>query len=138
MNQPLTIECDIHFYRRDHGRKVLQAGEESPQPTIEPGRVPRVSRLLALAHRFDALIKAGEVAGYSELAKLGHVTPARVSQVMSLLNLAPDIQEDVLFLPRTQRGRDSVVLRDLLPIAAVMGWRQQRKLWQQLCCRRCA
>jgi hypothetical protein len=132
MSQRLTIECDIHFHRRNHGRKVLQAGEESPQPTIEPGRVPRVSRLLALAHRFDELIKAGEVAGYSELAKLGHVTPARVSQVMRLLYLAPDIQEEVLFLPRTQRGRAAVILQDLLPIAAVLDWRMQRRMWTAL------
>jgi hypothetical protein len=131
MSAVLTIECDVHFGRRDRGRKELQAGPEVPPPAAEPGRVPRVSRLLALAIRFEKLLRAGEVSGYAELARLGHVTPARVSQVMSLLYLAPDIQEVVLFLPRTTRGRAPLRLRDLLPIAAVPDWRKQRRMWAE-------
>jgi len=60
------------------------------------------------------------------------VTRARVCQIMSLLHLAPDIQEALLFLPRTQRGRDPIILADLLPIAAAIDWRKQRRLWRQL------
>ena len=56
------------------------------------------------------------------------MTRARVSQIMALL-LAPDIQEQVLFLPRTERGRDPVILHDLLPIAATADWKRQRRLW---------
>src|SRR5437762_12025574 len=82
------------------------------------GRVPRVSRLMALAMRFDDLIRSGQVTGYAELARLGHVTRARLSQIASLLGLAPDIQEAILFLPRTLRGRYPIQLWQLLPIAA--------------------
>jgi hypothetical protein len=60
------------------------------------------------------------------------VTRARVSQVMSLLCLAPDIQEEVLFLPRVERGRDSVILHDLLPIASAADWTKQRRLRRRL------
>jgi hypothetical protein len=59
---------------------------------------------------------------------LGHVTRARVSQIMSLLCLAPDIQEALLFLPLTPRGRDPIILADLMPIAAAFDWRKQRRL----------
>jgi hypothetical protein len=52
---------------------------------------------------------------------------------MSLLNLASDIQEAILFLPRTQRGRDAVILADLLPVAAAADWNAQRKRWAGLC-----
>jgi hypothetical protein len=45
---------------------------------------------------------------------------------------APDLQEALLFLARTERGRDAVILRDLLPIASIPDWRKQRVLWQQL------
>ena len=62
----------------------------------------------------------------------GHVTPARVSQVMNLLYLAPDIQEELLFLPPEERGRDAFALRELLPIATKTDWRAQRKLWKWL------
>ncbi len=58
------------------------------------------------------------------------MTRARVSQVMALLLLAPDLQEQILFLPRTERGRDPIILHDLLPIAATADWRRQRRLWE--------
>ena len=63
---------------------------------------------------------------------MGHVTRARISQIMSLLYLAPDLQEQVLFLPRTERGRDPIILHDLLPIAAAADWKKQRRLWECL------
>jgi len=112
----LTIECAVHFDKGKAGAKRLAAG---PQPPAVPaGRVPRVARLLALAHRFEVLVRQGAVKDYAELARLGHVTRARITQVMNLL-LAPDLQEQILFLPRTTRGRDPVRLLDLQPIALV-------------------
>ena len=84
--------------------------------------------------RFEQLLRDGVVADQAELARLGHVSRARVSQILALLQLAPDIQEAILFLPPTERGRDPVTERDLRPIAAVVGWRGQRGMWQELNC----
>jgi hypothetical protein len=132
MTTTLTIERAVHFDRRGKGaRKVLADGPE-PQAPAEPGRVPRVARLMALALRFDGLVRSGAVQDYAALARLGHVTRARMSQIMSLLHLAPDLQEAILFLPRTERGCDPLVLRDLLPIAALADWRKQRPRWRAL------
>src|ERR1017187_5795746 len=128
---PLSIECDVHFTKHGRGRKELETGTPQPSPPA-PGRVPRVSRLLALAHRLERLLRKGVVKDYAEAARLGQVTRARISQVMSLLYLAPDIQEQVLFLPRVERGRDPVILHDLLPIAAAADWTKQRRLWRRL------
>jgi hypothetical protein len=131
MSTTLTIELPVHFYRTGHGsRKQMRAGAQAP--ALPPGRVPRVSRLMALALRFDELVRTGQVASYSALATVGHVTRARVSQIMSLLHLAPDLQEALLFLPLTQRGRDPIILADLMPLAAAFDWRKQRRLWRQL------
>jgi hypothetical protein len=132
MTPALTIEKSIHFHGRGQGsRKELRAGPEPPR--LSPGgRIPRVARLLALALRLDQLIRAGVLADYTELARLGHVSRARVSQIMNLLYLAPDIQEQILFLPRTVRGRDAIHLRQLQPLAAALLWRKQRQLWQDL------
>ena len=66
------------------------------------------------------------------IPELGQVTRARISQIVSLLHLAPDIQEALLFLPPTVRGRDPIILADLMPIAATLDWRKQRRLWKQL------
>jgi hypothetical protein len=130
MTPAFTIECRVHFNNRGRGsRKRPQFDQE---PSAEAGRVPRISRLMALAIRFDDLIRSGEVAGYAELARLGHVTRARVSQIVSLLCLAPDLQEKVLFLPRTLKGRDPIQLRHLLPIAVIPDWRKQRIRWKSL------
>jgi len=46
--------------------------------------------------------------------------------------LAPDIQEALLFLPRTESGRDRIILADLQPIASTPDWRRQRRLWARL------
>jgi hypothetical protein len=131
MSTTLRIELPVHFHCGGHGsRKQLRVGEESAP--LPPGRVPRVSRLMALALRLDALVRTGQIRSYSALASLGHVTRARVSQIMSLLSLAADIQEALLFLPPTQGGRDPIILADLMPIAATLDWRKQRRLWRQL------
>ena len=68
----------------------------------------------------------------AELARLGHVSRARISQIMNLLQLAPDIQEAILLLPRTTSGADPIHERDLRPIAAVLDWQKQRRLWALL------
>jgi hypothetical protein len=96
------------------------------------GRVPRVARLLALALRCEQLLAAGVIANYAALAELGHVSRARVTQILNLRWLAPAIQEAILFLPRTERGRDPISLRQLQPLARVLDWREQRALWQAL------
>jgi hypothetical protein len=49
-----------------------------------------------------------------------------------LLLLAPDIQEAVLFLPRTQRGHDPIRLRQLQPLTLLADWGEQRRRWQAL------
>jgi len=126
----VTIESEVHFERGD--RMELQAGLEQRPYSAMHGRVPRVSRLIALAIRFDGLLRAGAVGNHAELAVLGHVSRARISQVLNLSNLAPDIQEEVLFLPRAERGRDPIYLRQLQPIAAILDWKKQRIRWRLL------
>lgn len=125
-----TVTAQVHFKVTSRGRKVLTPG---PAPTPAPtGRVPRVARLMALAIRFEGLLGSGAVASQAELAALGHVTRARLTQIMNLLSLAPDIQEQILLLPLVERGRDRVSERDLRPIAAEIDWDVQRGMWARL------
>jgi hypothetical protein len=87
---------------------------------------------MALALRFQGLLQQGLIANSATLARLGHISRARVSQILNLVVLAPDIQEALLFLPPTEKGRDPIHLAQLQPLAAVLDWRQQRRLWQEL------
>ena len=132
MSKPMTIECDLNVRRGPKGRHKLGNGLVVSAVEPEPGRVPRVARLMALAIRFEHLVRTGQVASYSQLARLGRVTRARISQIMNLLLLAPDIQEQVLFLPRVLCGRDPVQMQHLQPIALEWDWGQQRRRWASL------
>ena len=126
----ITIERNVHFGQGRRTRKELREGEgPNPAPI---GRIPRVSRLMALAIRFDQLIRDGAVIDQAELSRLGHVTRARLTQIMNLLSLAPDIQEAILFLPATARGREPITERDLRPIGAIIDWQMQRRLYSKL------
>ena len=86
---------------------------------------------MALAIKFDQMIRDGVVADQAELARLGHVSRARMTQIMNLLNLAPDIQEAILFLPKIQAGSAPVEERQLRPLTAVMSWAEQRNVWRR-------
>ena len=109
--------------------KTTDAGRDEPVPN---GRVPRVARLLALALRFEELVRAGVVADYAEVARLGRVSRARLTQIMNLLNLAPDIQEAILFLPASVSGRDTLNERQLRLLVAEPDWQRQRVMWARL------
>jgi hypothetical protein len=130
----ITTQATVHFARSRRGRKELRDGA-APPPELPQvfGRVPRVARLMALAVRMRRLIESGEVRDYAELARLGHVTRARITQVMNLLNLASDIQEALLFLPPIESGRDPIRELQLRPITLVPDWRKQRRMWGELC-----
>jgi len=128
----LTVEFDVHLAAAGRcGRRELRAGSTPVTPAVSEGSVPRVARLMALAIRCEELVRRGEVADYAELARLGHVTRARMTQIMNLLNLAPDIQEEILFLPRTTKGRDAVGERDVRRICRTADWNRQRELWRE-------
>ena len=128
---PFTVDCALPSRPRS---RSCPAPQPIGPPQLPPprGRVPRVSRLMALALRCDQLVRAGAITNYAALAQLGRVSRARISQIMNLLLLAPDIQEALLFLPRTERGRDPIHLRQLQPVAALWDWQRQRTQWRAL------
>ncbi len=64
-----------------------------------------------------------------EPARRGHAARARLTQIMNLLHLAPDIQEAILFLPTVETGRTQLSERDLRPVAAEPDWQKQRRMW---------
>lgn len=103
-------------------------------PTPDPvGRIPRVTRLLALAHKIDGMVRSGELKDLAHAAKVCGVTRARMTQIANLLVLAPEIQEEILRLPSVTKGRDAVTERSLRAIMAEPDWNLQCELWRKLC-----
>jgi hypothetical protein len=119
----ITIQRTLRVGQKGRAKKA------SFMPAVV--HIPRVSRLMALAIRFDQLIRDGVVADQAELARLGRVSRARLTQIMNLLSLAPDIQERLLLLPR-ERGRSQVTERQLRPIAAAPSWNNQRQVCKSI------
>jgi hypothetical protein len=127
-----TVVRTIHITRKARRKRVV-LGSEAPKAEL-PGRVPRVARLMALAIKYDRLLRRGVVADLSELARLCQVTQPRMTQIMNLLHLAPDIQEAILFLPPATSGRDTVAERHLRELVAEIAWMSQRDKWRRLTC----
>jgi hypothetical protein len=127
INVPFRVEERVDF------GSVGRAGRKGAAPPVATlattGRIPRVTRLMALAIKFEGLVRSGAVRDYAELARLGRVSRARLSQIMNLVLLAPDLQETLLFQLAVTSGHDRITLRDLQPIALTWDWRKQRQLW---------
>lgn len=126
-------QVDTLFHKKRDGKRIVLAEGKAPQPTRPPiGRLPRITRYMALAIYYEDLIRKGHVHDYAEIATLGHVTRARVTQIMNLRLLAPEIQQACLELPRVVVGRDSCSLRELQAIALEPSWKEQRRLLSQI------
>ena len=130
MSRGLTVTKHVHFKRGRASKKTIREGKEPPARSV--GKVPRISRLMALAVRMRDLIDQEEVVNYADLARLAHVSRARITQIMNLLHLAPDIQEEILFLPETDGGRAPISERIVRPIAAIPDWNKQHRAWAEL------
>ncbi len=122
----MITEHQVHFQTGRRTKKELASGSKSILPT---GRVPRVSKMMALAIRFDQLIREAKVKNQAELARLGHVSRARLTQIMMLLQLAPDIQEALLYLPLVEKGGNEVLEREVRKVAFEITWSRQRRSW---------
>jgi hypothetical protein len=127
------IQVGATFHKKRVGKHIAMV--EGPPPTVPEhpkGRLPRITRYMALAIYYEDLIRKGHVHDYAEIAALGHVTRARVTQIMNLRLLAPDIQDSLLSLPRITNGQNALSLRLLQSIALQSDWKKQRKQLKDL------
>ncbi len=130
MSQVHQVSSQI--YKKRDGKRVVFAEGEQPAKREPVGRIPRITRFMALAIYYEDLIRQGHVRDYAEIATLGHVTRARVTQIMNLRLLAPDIQDNLLNLQRIVAGRDSIGLREMQAVALEPNWRIQQENWNRL------
>jgi hypothetical protein len=95
-------------------------------------RYPRIVQVVALAIHFQDMLDRGEVRNHADLARLGCISRERMSQIMMLAWLAPDIQQEVLNLPKAPGGRFPVSETRLRSIARRQSWVEQRGQWKEL------
>jgi site-specific DNA recombinase len=134
--QPSARRVSIQFRDGTHTEyempKQNRPGVQVEGDSENRGRTPRVSRLMALAIKLDRTVREGRVRTYRDLAEAGHVSRARLSQILHLMDLAPDIQEKLLFLPNTFAGSDPITEKALRHIARSVDWDWQRKQFESL------
>jgi hypothetical protein len=124
----IQVETTLPVRPRRH--ESLKGGRpDAATDAAGRSRIPRITRLMALAIKFQDMVDRGEVRDYADLARLGYVTRARITQIMNLLNLAPDIQEQLL-LPESQTAE--ICERQLRSIVDSPDWRYQRRCWAAL------
>jgi hypothetical protein len=87
---------------------------------------------MALAIKFQRLIQEGEVRNHRSIAENGHISRARMSQIMRLTELAPSIQEELLFQPKTVAGPNRITEKALRRVAQSIDWDRQKIQFEQL------
>jgi hypothetical protein len=125
----ITVKRKVQLARAARGRRRVTKWKGDSN-SVASGRVPRISRLMALAIRLERLLLTGEVSDASELARLSHISQPRMTQILNLAQLAPDIQQELLFLPRVTSGTPDIHEKMLRPIVAEVDWAKQRAMWR--------
>ena len=125
----IAATIDVEFELDVPVRSGAAAAPRSQPPACH---TPHLSRLMALAIKCRDLVETGEVRDYAKLARAGYITRARMSQIMNLVNLAPDIQEEILFLPKASAAGFPLNETRLRKIACQPLWDRQRTEWRKL------
>ena len=129
-NEPASNRTRIFSGKlhRLRGGKLHRFADRAPAREGPAPRPARVAQMLTLAHRLQNAIALGEYKDRAEVARQLGLTRARITQLMDLLLLVPDIQELVLGLEAVD-GAEPLSERGLRPIAKTLSWAEQRNLW---------
>lgn len=123
------FEGKLHRVQRRHGKAFVEGPPAPPPPPV--GRPARVAIMLALAHKIEEAIDRGLVRDRAEVARRLGLTRARLTQLLDLTLLAPDLQEQILDLEAVD-GIEPLSERALRPVVKIEGWEEQREEWQSL------
>ena len=101
----------------DKGISGMPPRRAKPKTPREP-KTPRVVEFLRKAIAWQSLLESGEFTSQGEIATREGITRARVTQIMGMLHLAPEIREKILSMPNTIH-RPQISERMLRPIGTI-------------------
>ncbi|RKG56884.1 hypothetical protein D7X30_22395 [Corallococcus sp. AB011P] len=119
-----------HFHRVRRSKVRFREGAP-PSPREVARRTAHAAGMLALAHHVESAIERGLMASAADVASQLGFTRARVTHLLDLRLLAPDIQEEVLFLEAVD-GEEPLSERVLRAIAHAGTWEVQRERWREV------
>ena len=124
------IKIQFETSSSSHGRQRVSAPKS--KKSSAPAKLPHITKLMALAIRLEHLLATGQVKDQAEIARTAGITRARVTQIINLTQLAPDIPEAILNLEPTTDHVPRFREREVRTIAIVPNWETQRVLWKRL------
>ncbi len=128
-----AIQVEVTLPVRPRRHETGKGGQPDSVPDAgNRSRIPRITRLMALAIKFQDMVDRREVRDYADLARLGYVTRARLTQIMNLLLLAPDIQADIVAWSAHAEEFPEIAERHLRRLTQIPAWEPQRRLWREL------
>lgn len=149
LSAPEVEELVISRVRHVCADRAMREQIAARMRVAEPGMAARIQEQRAEAEQvtqtirilevFDeawaafnaADIEAGRYKDYADVARRHGLTRARLTQLMNLLLLAPDIQEEVLTL-EFPAMREPITERTLRRLLESLVWEDQRALWAEL------
>ncbi|ACY13554.1 hypothetical protein [Haliangium ochraceum] len=127
-NGAIVVTGRLFRHGGGNGRPHRFSGKPAPSVPPPARRPARVAQMLAFAHRVDGEVERGGFESRAAAARHYGLTTGRITQLMRLLWLAPDVQEDVLFL-ETIDGCEPVSGQALEKLARIADWSEQRRRW---------
>lgn len=92
---------------------------------------PLLRQNLVLAYQIQELFDKEKAKNLGQVGQWLHMTHARISQIMNLLFLAPDIQEEILF---SDEGKVlQLTEHKIRKIPMEVSWAKQREMWNEIC-----
>ncbi len=110
-----------------YSEESVQASSR-PEPVLRPARI---AMILALARKYERMVNSRKVESFTDLAMKSGLTKARISQLMDLTLLAPDLQRVIMRLQSTD-GIEPVTERGIRKLVNVVGWGEQRREWGRM------
>ena len=126
----IKVKRKVAFQGEAHKRRDVAKAARAT--LAQSGRVPRIAQLVALARRMQSMLESRQVESFQQLAELGRISQPRMTQIVSLLLLAPDIQEELLYLPEVVQGKAAIHERLLRPLTTELDWRVQKRMWARI------
>lgn len=116
--------------RRSDLRRLARITQTSRLRSLDGRRpLPKSTKLLVLAYQIEQAIDEGRAKDYVDVAQRLGVTRARITQVMNLLLLAPEIQATILVEPHRVHRLSEHQLR---LITEEPEWKRQTDMFREL------
>jgi hypothetical protein len=122
LSSTTVISGKLHRIRQGHRKRFTETPPVTPEQVRRPARV---AIMLALAHKIQRAIDGGVVRDRAEVARGLGLTRARITQLLDLTLLAPDIQEQILLAEATN-GIEPMAERQLRAVVKNAAWKTQR------------